>query len=56
MSKPPKAYRRFVERYPQLGQAWETIGEAGKEGPLDECTCRSACPLRLLLLPGLTTS
>jgi len=40
MSKPPKAYRRFVERYPQLGQAWETIGEAGKEGPLDERTCR----------------
>jgi hypothetical protein len=32
MSKPPKACRRLVERYPQLGQAWETIGEAGKEG------------------------
>jgi alkylhydroperoxidase/carboxymuconolactone decarboxylase family protein YurZ len=39
-SKPPKTYQQFVGRYPKLGQAWELIGESGKEGPLDERTCR----------------
>ena len=38
--KPPKTYRKFVENYPKLGQAWDLIAEAGKEGPLDERTCR----------------
>ena len=39
-SKPPKAYREFIERYPKLGEAWDCIGEAGQEGPLDERACR----------------
>ena len=39
-SKPPKTYQRFIERYPELGQAWDLIGEAGQQGPLDEKTCR----------------
>lgn len=39
-SKPPRMYREFVARYPKLGEAWECIAEAGKEGPLDERTAR----------------
>jgi len=38
--KPPKAYEAFVKRYPKIGQAWECIAEAGKEGPLDAKTSR----------------
>jgi alkylhydroperoxidase/carboxymuconolactone decarboxylase family protein YurZ len=38
--KPPKAYEDFVRRHPKIGQAWEAIGEAGREGPLDEKTVR----------------
>ncbi len=37
---PPKAYQRFVKRYPKLGEAWERIHEAGDEGPLDARTAR----------------
>lgn len=33
--QPPKTYEKFVERYPKLAEAWEKIGEAGREGPLD---------------------
>jgi len=36
----PKAHKAFVTRYPKLGEAWECIAEAGKEGPLDEKTAR----------------
>ena len=32
---PPKTYEEFVERYPKLAEAWEKIGDAGREGPLD---------------------
>jgi alkylhydroperoxidase/carboxymuconolactone decarboxylase family protein YurZ len=39
-SKPPKMFKTFVSRYPKLGEAWENIAEAGKEGPLDERTAR----------------
>lgn len=38
--KPPETYEAFVKRYPQIGQAWESIAEAGKEGPLGEKTIR----------------
>jgi len=34
--KPPKAYERFVRRYPELGEAWTLASVAGREGPLDE--------------------
>lgn len=37
---PPRAYRDFVQRFPQLGAAWDLINEAGSDGPLDERTCR----------------
>ena len=40
LSEPPAAYQTFVTRYPLLGKAWELMGEAGKEGPLDEKTAR----------------
>ncbi len=34
-ARPPRRYREFVERFPALARAWETIHAAGKEGPLD---------------------
>ncbi|MEW6754354.1 MAG: carboxymuconolactone decarboxylase family protein [Candidatus Latescibacterota bacterium] len=40
MPPPPSVHQEFVERYPELGQAWELISEAGRRGPLDERTCR----------------
>lgn len=38
--KPPKAYDDFRARFPKLGEAWDTINEAGAQGPLDEKTAR----------------
>jgi alkylhydroperoxidase/carboxymuconolactone decarboxylase family protein YurZ len=38
--KPPDTYEAFVKRYPQIGQAWESIAQAGKNGSLDERTQR----------------
>ena len=29
--RPPKAYEGFVERFPQLGQAWDLMREGGRE-------------------------
>ena len=40
LPKPPKRYEEFIDRYPNLGQAWEAIGKAGGEGPLDKRTAR----------------
>jgi hypothetical protein len=37
---PPEIYQQFVERYPQLEKAWETLSEAGREGPLEPKTLR----------------
>ncbi|HXE72518.1 MAG TPA: carboxymuconolactone decarboxylase family protein [Candidatus Nitrosotenuis sp.] len=35
----PGTYRRFLERFPQVGKAYEGLGEACKgAGPLDEKT------------------
>ena len=39
-SSPPATYQSFIERYPQLGEAWGIIAEAGKKGPLDDKTVR----------------
>ncbi len=38
--KPPDTYLEFQQRYPKIGQAWELLGQAGKEGPLDPRTVR----------------
>lgn len=40
MPESPQAHREFIAKYPQLGQAWELIAEAGQQGPLDEKTVR----------------
>lgn len=37
---PPGAYLEFTRLYPKLATAWETIAEAGAEGPLDAKTAR----------------
>lgn len=37
---PPKTFTRFTTRYPHLDQAWQSIAEAGKQGPLDPTTAR----------------
>jgi len=39
MSKPPEFYRRFIDRYPDVGKAYEELGETTKKvGPLDQST------------------
>lgn len=38
--QPPATYKAFVERHPKLGQAWDLVGEAGQQGPLDARTIR----------------
>ena len=38
--KLPAMYEKFSERFPRLREAWDVIGEAGKEGPLDPATQR----------------
>ncbi len=37
---PPASFVAFVGRYPELGEAWEHIANAGKQGPLDEQVTR----------------
>ncbi|MBS1767056.1 MAG: carboxymuconolactone decarboxylase family protein [Acidobacteria bacterium] len=36
----PKTYRDFIARFPKLGEAWESLAEAGQQGPLDAKTQR----------------
>lgn len=36
----PGQYRDFLARFPDLGNAWEAIGKAGKTGPLDARAAR----------------
>ncbi len=38
--KPPETYEAFLRRFPELGQAWGLLAEAGRRGPLDEKTVR----------------
>ena len=38
--KPPETFQAFIARFPKLGQAWEKLAEAGREGPLDPRTER----------------
>ena len=40
LPQPPDTYQAFVKRYPKIGQAWECLNEAGKDGPLDAKTIR----------------
>jgi len=40
LPKPPKTHHEFVAAFPEVAEAWQVIGAAGKNGPLDEKTCR----------------
>lgn len=33
---PPPIHREFTTRFPKLAQAWDVLGQAGLEGPLEE--------------------
>jgi alkylhydroperoxidase/carboxymuconolactone decarboxylase family protein YurZ len=37
---PPDTFIEFTKRFPKLGKAWEQLGDAGRDGPLDEKTAR----------------
>lgn len=39
-SRPPKTFNDFSARFPRIAEAWQTLGEGGLEGPLDEKTAR----------------
>jgi alkylhydroperoxidase/carboxymuconolactone decarboxylase family protein YurZ len=39
-SRPPKTFVEFSRRFPKIAEAWEVLGEAGQEGPLDKKTAR----------------
>ena len=34
-SRPPHAYQDFVQKYPLIAKAWETVAQADQSGPLD---------------------
>lgn len=40
LDKPPKAYSAFMKHFPKVGEAWQLVGAAGKEGPLDAKSAR----------------
>jgi alkylhydroperoxidase/carboxymuconolactone decarboxylase family protein YurZ len=40
LPKPPRTYEEFTQHFPKLKQAWDLLGQAGDEGPLDEKTRR----------------
>lgn len=39
-AKPPRRYQAFIERFPGLARARESLHETGAEGPIDERTQR----------------
>lgn len=40
LPRPPETHDNFVATFPELAEAWQTVGAAGKKGPLDEKACR----------------
>lgn len=40
MPPPPETFTAFGDYYPGLLEAWELIGEAGRDGPIGESTAR----------------
>ena len=40
MPKPPRTFDEFSETFPTLRKAWDMLGDAAKEGPLDDRTAR----------------
>jgi 4-carboxymuconolactone decarboxylase len=40
LPKPPRTFDEFSETFPSLRKAWDILGEAAKEGPLDDRTAQ----------------
>ena len=40
MPKSPRTFDEFSETFPTLRKAWDILGDAAKEGPLDDRTAR----------------
>jgi 4-carboxymuconolactone decarboxylase len=40
LPKPPRAYDEFSKTFPKLREAWDLLGSAAKDGPLDDRTAR----------------
>ena len=40
LPKAPRTYDEFSETFPTLRKAWDLLGDAAKEGPLDARTAR----------------
>ena len=40
LPRPPSTHGDFVNSFPDLARAWEIVGKAGKDGPLDEKKAR----------------
>jgi 4-carboxymuconolactone decarboxylase len=38
--KAPRTFDQFSENFPTIRKAWDLLGDAGAEGPLDEKTAR----------------
>lgn len=38
--KPPRTFTEFSEKFPTIRRAWDLLGDAGKEGPLDDRAAR----------------
>lgn len=38
--KPPRTFHDFTKTFPTLRKAWDLMGDASKEGPLDDRTAR----------------
>lgn len=39
-SKPPRTFQEFSRTFPKLRSAWDLLGDAAKDGPLDAHTAR----------------
>lgn len=40
LPKPPRVYDQFSETFPKLRDAWDRMGDAAKDGPLDDRAAR----------------
>lgn len=40
LPEPPPTHQEFTSTFPELAEAWEILGKAGKDGPLDDKTVR----------------
>jgi 4-carboxymuconolactone decarboxylase len=40
MPKPPRTYEEFSQTFPTLRKAWDLLGDAAQEGPLDRRAAR----------------